>query len=87
MSPHHWGEFQTHAFHVAPHGSHCLSHEFAGSAKLALEKQTSPPSMVIAMCMCSFALFDTDVYSTIIGFMLWAKVDASSLVALVSFWA
>ena len=36
-----------------PHGSHCLSHAFTGSAKLALEKQTSPPSLVIALCMCS----------------------------------
>ena len=26
---------------------------YTGSAKLALEKQTSPPSLVIALCMCS----------------------------------
>ena len=55
-SPHHWGELQTHAFHVAPsHGSHCLSHEFTGLAKLmiTLEKQTSQPSLVIALYMCS----------------------------------
>ena len=35
------------------HGSHCLSHEFTGLAKLALEKQTSQPSPVMAQCQCS----------------------------------
>ena len=37
----------------ALHGSHCLSREFTGSAKLALEKQTSQPSLVMVLCMCS----------------------------------
>ena len=39
----HCSEFQTHAFHVYStlHGSHYLSCEFTGSAKLAPEKQTS----------------------------------------------
>ena len=37
----------------ALHWSHCLSREFTGSAKLALEKQTGQPSPVMALCMCS----------------------------------
>ena len=36
-----------------PHGSHCLSCEFIGLAKLPLEKQTSKPSLLMALCMCS----------------------------------
>ena len=36
-----------------PHGAHCLSHEFTGSTKLALEKQISPLSLIITLCMCS----------------------------------
>ena len=53
-SPHHWGEFQTHALpRSTSHGSHCLSHEFTGLAKLAIEKHTSQPSLIIALCMCS----------------------------------
>ena len=35
------------------HGSHCLSCEFTGSAKLILEKQSSQLSLVMALCMCS----------------------------------
>ena len=47
-SPYHWGEFQTHAFHVVPSDrSHCLSCEFTVWAKLALEKQTCQPSLVM----------------------------------------
>ena len=50
------GEVQAHAFHVvtwsALHGSDCLSHEFTGSAKLVVEKQTSQPSLIMALCMC-----------------------------------
>ena len=48
------GEFHTHALHVAPScGSHCLSHELTGSKKLAVEKQTSQPSPVMVLYMCS----------------------------------
>ena len=35
------------------HGSHCHSRQFTGPAKLVLEKQTSQPSLVMALCMCS----------------------------------
>ena len=37
------------------HGSHCISREFTGSAKLVLEKQTMQPSLVawFALYMCS----------------------------------
>ena len=36
-----------------PHASQCLSHEFTWSTKLPLERQTSQPSPVMALCMCS----------------------------------
>ena len=49
MSPHHCSEFQTHCHPCLPcsalHGSHYLSREVTGSAKLALEKQTSQLSL------------------------------------------
>ena len=47
---------QTYAFHVAPSTdawAHCLSREVTESAKLALEKQISQPSLVMALCMSS----------------------------------
>ena len=37
----------------ALHGSLCLSHVFTGSAKLTLEKQTSQPNLVMALCRCN----------------------------------
>ena len=47
------GEFQTHASQVASPWSHCVSHEYTGSAKLALKQQTCQPILVIVWCMCS----------------------------------
>ena len=34
---------------TALYGSHCPSHEFTGSEKVALEKQTSQPSLIMAV--------------------------------------
>ena len=53
MSTYCWGEFQTHAFHVVPYMGPTVSVKVTGLAKLTLEKQTSQPSLLMALCMRS----------------------------------
>ena len=54
MPHYHWEEFLTHAFHVMPSMGPFVCREFTWLAKLALEKQTSQSSLVMALCiMCS----------------------------------
>ena len=48
MSHYHRSQFQIHDFHVVPSKGPIVCREFTWLAKLALEKQTSQPSLEMA---------------------------------------